>query len=269
MFKHIRKITSLLLVLALVTVSMGVFTVSAEDGTPEGKTAAELFTPSENSLYSVTGLHASADLCTKLESYGIHVQNDTLIEVIPTGISRDATALQITSAEDNSVTKTLCMFVDEEGKVQPPLVGNTGSVSTREGSNTTIDPNDDSFVIRIAVSYNRYNLFYYRPISALFTYSHDGSYKVTKASIEYGCCGYEFTYPGLVAIENDSPLYTYTYTMSVSTNNPQTNTVYSVNDPYRSDRVINTASGINSGQYVDYSFETDKHGKFEDRWVFG
>lgn len=263
MFKHIRKITSLLLVLALVTVSMGVFTVSAEAVIIDGLSSEELLTPSASSLYSINGLQAPAVLRNTLALYNINVDNDTLIEIIPSGTSIDNNALLVTTSDQTTIQKSLFIVFDEEGKIDPFPIPRGDAYSVNSGESHIFDHfNNGSFTIHASVQYEDLTTsgrFIFRPESALYVYYNSGNHSVGGIYMDYICCGFACTYPGLVDLGGGLTMHI----ISVNQANPVKNRIYSASNAYYANRALQVTGGgyhkITLTYTVDGDTETDDY----------
>lgn len=257
MFKHIRKITSLLLVLALVTVSMGVFAVSAH-----GNLSTEEFTlttPSPFALYSVIGANASPILCKELATYNVPVTSKTLIEILPMESSDASTVLSVTNTDGNSVIKDIFVAVNEDGEFEEITPIDENASMLMGGSNIYL-PDNSSSLIRATATYNVFskgndplNLVpYYQPTALSFIYYPNGVDTVSYAWINYECYGFEFTYPGFVDVSGGVP---HTHNIVIAQSNPSSNYAYYKSNPYRTDRVLLTGSGYAGlvGHFINFN----------------
>lgn len=246
-----KKLLSLSLALAMLNFVLAPASANANDII----VSEDLAICSESALYSVNGNSASVALCQVLEEYNVNICDTTLIEVRPLVEECDANALVVTNEQNGVLTKDVVLNFDENGDVQPIVDINQGDVSVCAGSTIT-QPTGESYSIKATAVYNqRTNSFatsYYQPIGAYFFYYNTGSANVSYIKIEYSCEGFEYTYPGFVAINNNDE---YIHLIEVSKTSPAKSTMYQTVKEYRSDRVIYTATGSPFvGQYMGFTY---------------
>ena len=254
MIRKWKKLVSLSLVLVMSIFVLAPTSVNANDIIA----SEDLAIGSESALYSVNGKNASAALCQVLEQYDVNICNSTLIEVRPLVENEQANVLVVTNEENGLLMKDVVLNFDEDGDVLPIVDVNQGDVSVCGGSTIT-RPTGKSYSIKATAVYNqRSNEFatsYYQPIGAYFFYYNTGNANVSYIKIEYSCDGFEYTYPGFVAVNNNVE---YVHSIVVSRSSPAKSTMYQTVNEYRSDRVIYTATGsLNVGQYMAFTYTVD------------
>lgn len=239
MLKKLRKITSLLLVTALVVL---VFTPATVGAIIPGEDSYHDNVPSSspNALRSITGNQASQSLRQCLAEYDIVVNNNTLLEVIPSGIENGTTALLVTNVEGSRVTTNYMFALDDNGDVLSVSEPTTGDYSLCAAVGDEEDPfYDGSFRCVWTVRYNSVRFsgrFCTQPEYAQFVYFNSGGHTVQSVEMRYITTGEGYTYPGGVYLGQTLN----THTIRISPSSPRSNLYYVSENAYRTDRAICT-----------------------------
>lgn len=239
MLKKLRRITSLLLVTALAILAFSSATVNAvipgNDAYPVNMPA-----PYPNALRSITGSQASSSLRHCLAKYNINVNNNTLLEVIPSGIEHNTSALLITNVEGSTVTTSYMFALDDNGNVLSVSEPSQGDYSLCDVVGGEEDPFfNESFLCVWAVRYNAMFIsshFCTQPEYAQLIYYNTGGHTVQTVDMQYITNGEEYTYPAGVYLGQNIN----THTIHISTNSPRANKYYVSNNAYQTDQAICT-----------------------------
>lgn len=199
-------------------------------------------------------------LTSALTAYNVTVKEDTLLEVLPAGDGDGGTVLSITNASGNEGEKVLLMAVNENGKIQSPSLTKVESAAgtrSNTGDAGSVNPFNDSMVITFLINYNGYSSgtvanTFVQPQTAMFIYyKNSSSMTLNRIYMDYGAFGTEYTYPGLQPVSSAADYVSHHVTVDID-HDLSPRTYYSVNNPYRSDRVIRVISSAIGGQYVDW-----------------
>lgn len=239
MLKNLRKITSLLLVLALVVLVFGPAAVSAEAiGASSDKNAQSV-------VYQAVGSSISADMRKSLSSYDIPVKADTKLEIVKVK-GEEGTILYVTNQEGALVTKTAMMTVAEDGKLKSftaeDVARATPDLSADGG---TVNPFGDGLQIIFTIGFFAYyhssdSRGIIQPQMAMFRYVDPNNlYTVSKLIMYYDCHGFEGDFDGINIDTSETEWWDVTrYRITVSRTNPTRNAYYSESDPIADDKAL-------------------------------
>ena len=228
---------SVLLSVALLFIFTAPFAVNAvgSNGIKENRIPS-----SGKSLYSVKGSKAPLGLCQELATLNVMVTDNTLIEIVrmDSGIG---TALVVTNAKDETVSKDVIWGIEDDGRIATIQPVDENEAMLRAGYTKWFSDECLSLVKATAV----YNILYtdhidlgnglsmgtfpiYQPLGVLFFYYDNGVNEVSYVKVVYSCIGIHCTYPDKTPINGYIPT---NYPIPVEQYNPNPNTIYSTTDP--------------------------------------
>lgn len=217
--------------------------------------ATETLLPSTTAIHSFKGLEVPKELKDGLEEFGISANLNTLVEIMPYSCENDNPILVVTELEENTISKSAFMMMNNNGEVQPIVSLKSLSTRASDGSEIRLNPLQDSFVLRICTQYNIYSNPWYQwsfiqPNAVMFIlYDDDNLYSISNVELDYWCVGARYSYPGMTYVDENGD---HSITLRVAT--PTERMFYNANNPYSSNYVINVMQGPYAGHMVDYSF---------------
>lgn len=154
---------------------------------------------SQDAIYSIRGKDIPDSLAQTLANYNIGTVDNTLVEVVPSDLGNNSTALMVANQKGSSLTKSVIFALNDEGEPQSvsmnSIVPNADPITIcgREDLFT-----DGSFlgIWAIQYEYNVINIYpTSRPLYAQFVCYNEGNHNFQSFRIDYRTEGREFTYP--------------------------------------------------------------------------
>lgn len=261
MLKKIKKAVCLIMALVLSISVISPAAVNAESISMEESAI------SEQVLFSFTGKQTAANLSSRLENYGVPVEDDTLLQIVKPNSGSDSTALMVTNQEGDQVSQDLFMVLDEEGNdvsiPVPTVPGDAQLMGTNDGFGFDWDDlfSGGSFICRWAVLYDYQeigNAQYFRPKHAQFVclYSAADGYSVTDACMQFVAEGMECNSSFNILSQD-----TFEHKIVINQSVVARNTYYAKTDEYNANRWISTTGGdcyvtmdlwVNGRRYFEY-----------------
>ena len=198
----------------------------------------------------------------------ITVENNTLVEYVSSKNNNVADTMVVTNIDGESMERTFITSLTSDDT--------TTYSETNEGKAWTPSPMGDSFTLLIMVQYNKfstdlYGIYYYQPVYATFIYyDNDNLYTVKSIEVDYQCGGYEYEIErdedtdeviGYTPLTSGSGQYIHNITISVTS--PRKNTYFPGNNPYNTDRVIDTNFGLYASHLLFYEIYMTEAGSNE------
>lgn len=275
MLKKCRRITGLFVAVVMAFLPFAPIAVQANDYKFQDD-MKNILKPSPNAVYSVRGTNISDSIKQKFSNYSVTINDNTLFEVVPLGDCETGDAVVITNVNNNVITQSRFMAVDE----------NLQYKSFTNNVNTTRDINDgdsytetlnNSLVIQILVAFNSYDNgylqdYFIQPKNVMMIYyDDDNMYNVTLAEIYYECNGYKYKNDANDE-DHDGIIYedmgTYVeHSIPLIKNNPNPRTYYSASRPY-TDYLIAAYNYAYESHYVSYYFKIN-NGNLRNTWIVG
>lgn len=243
------RILALILCCCMMLCSFGaVTTIAAAVGAETTENEKKLLSANQ----SVKAKDISLGLRSSIQEYGITLEDHSEIKLVPMEQDSTVNALVITTVNGTSAKVDSLISVDKEGNFQSVLTFSTqGNQNRDQGSGYILDPNS-TYVHGIA-EFDLYQYIYYRPNGFRVLFHAEVGESFLYARVTYNCCGFEFTYPGFVDLTVDPLEDLYDHNIHFTKGLPLLDTYYQVSGPYRSDRVLQAASGSPMcGQYFNY-----------------
>ena len=225
--------------ISMVIIAVMILSIGSVQAVPISDKDISVIPFSDNAIDSVMGRNVSTRVEQGLKDYGIDINDDSLIEIIPV-LSNDpsisskksagynATAIVVTNLNGSTVTKDALIMVGKNGLPEYLTIGNSSSPMPRDGSTVEFpyDSWDGRYVVRGTAVYNTYYDGIYachQPVGAYFTYRKNQT-----------CNTYVTQY------------------------SPATNYMYSTTNQYNTNRVIWTNSGSPFvGQFLTFNTTVD------------
>ena len=204
---------------------------------------------SANAVYRISGSSVSQSFIREMDSLGISICEDTIVEIVPAisevninakqrQVTTNATALVVTNnITDSTMSKDLVLMVDDNNRVDYE-----GYLSTMGYGSADFPPKswDGRFVVTGRALYDNPKGEYYRPTEVRFSYKKYETCTVDAITVMYICDGFEYTYPEYSPLGDDD----IEWVISKYAKSPSVGTTYSnKNHKYPSSKVIYTGSG--------------------------
>lgn len=192
-----------------------------------------------------------------MSQFNVTVNENTMIDVIPSGIEEGTHAVLVTNIEDSFVTTSKFIALNDDGSVRSIITPSrdTATVTDVAGDTTDLLLNG-SLLFMWAVQFDYYTigtgLDFYRPIYTQIFYKNTGGHNVQQLKMVGECVGREYSYPAFQSVGTTD----YSHIMTINQSSPTANKYYVNSNAYRSDRVI--GNSINAGGYViDFYFKVN------------